>query len=70
MTHDHTEAGKAALDLLSYTIAVGALVKLLPTIAAALSIIWLLIQISQSRRFLQLAAGVRWAWRWASRPRR
>ena len=69
MTHDHAEAGKTALDLLSYTIALGVLVELLPTIAAGLSIIWLLIQISQSRRFSQMVTALRWTWRWLTRRR-
>lgn len=64
MTPEHTEAAKTAADILSISVVVGALVDLLPSIAALLSIIWLLIQISQSQRFAQFVELCGRAWRW------
>lgn len=64
MTPENAETAKHFLDGLSIFVVVGALVDLLPSIAAGLSIIWLIIQISQSQRFAQFVAlcGRVWAW--------
>lgn len=64
MTADHTETAKTVADILSISVAVGALVDLLPSIAALLSIVWLCIQISQSQRFAEFIAFVERVWRW------
>lgn len=64
MTSEHADSIKHVGDALSITIVLGALVDLLPSIAALLSIVWLLIQISQSARFAQFVAACGGAWRW------
>jgi hypothetical protein len=63
MTPEHADTIKHATDGLSFIIALGALVDLLPSIAALLSIVWLLIQISQSARFAQFSAWIGRTWR-------
>lgn len=56
MTPERIEHAKSLTDVASYFIALGALVNALPTAAAALTVVWLCIQISQSRRFDQMVA--------------
>lgn len=62
MTPETADSIRHAGDALSVVIVLGALVDLLPSIAALLSIIWLLIQISQSARFAQFTAWVGRTW--------
>lgn len=64
MTAEHTDIVKTGLDILSISVVVGALVDLLPSIAALLSIVWLCIQISQSQRFAEFTAFLERVWRW------
>lgn len=62
MTPEHADIVKHAGDAVSFTIALGALVDLLPSVAALLSIVWLCIQISQSARFAQFSAWIGRTW--------
>lgn len=62
MTPETADHVRHAGDTLSVFIVLGALVDLLPSIAALLSIIWLCIQISQSARFAQFTAWVGRTW--------
>lgn len=54
-----SEPLKQTLDAAAYAGVVGTILGWLPHIAAALSIVWLLIQISQSQRFAQFVAWIR-----------
>lgn len=68
MTPEHAEAAKTLGDIASYSIVLGVLVNLLPTVATILSIVWLCIQISQSERFKQFAGWIGGLWRrWRER---
>lgn len=64
MTPEHTDTVKHWIDGASIVVAWGALVNLLPSIAALLSIVWLCIQISQSERFAQFVGFLARVWRW------
>lgn len=62
MTPEHADTIKHVGDGASFLIALGALVDLLPSVAALLSIVWLSIQISQSARFAQFSAWIGRTW--------
>lgn len=55
MTLDHLSEGvKAAGDVLSISVVVGALTQMLPSIAAALTIIWTALRIYETRTVQRL----------------
>lgn len=70
MSTDRIEQAKSLTDVASYFIALGVLVDALPKIAAALTVLWLCIQISQSHRFAQMVALCRRLGRWIANLRR
>lgn len=53
MTPEKAEQIKTITDLAAYSVATATVVQALPSIAAAFSIVWMAIQISQSKPFKQ-----------------
>lgn len=49
MAADHTEAGKAVVDVLSIATVVGTLAQILPAIAATFTIVWTGIRIWETK---------------------
>jgi len=49
MAADHTEAGKAVVDVLSIATVVGTLAQILPAIAATFTIVWTCIRIWETK---------------------
>lgn len=54
MTSDHIEQAKSLGDGLSFTVAVGTMVQLLPSVAAILTIVWTAIRIYETETVKRL----------------
>lgn len=64
MTPERIDQAKSLMDVAAYFTALGALMSILPNIAAGLSVVWLCIQISQSKCMGYLWRAIGRLWRW------